>query len=310
VTILIVGAATMLIWQRQLVADTVRSLTYQPTTAVEQLTTRLELTTIGKIYFYASTPVFDTTSAASEKCGTREESSAILGCYANGTIYVYDIDNSELKGVEEVTAAHELLHAAYARLSRREVVQLQNLMGNEVARLRSDSAFTERMKVYDELDKESYYSELYAVLGTEFTELSGELEGHFARYLRDRNMIVALHKGYEGVFKDLQAKADSLVAEYDTLMTTRNTLIETINSDYATLQQEIDTLPDTATQAQVDVVNQKINAYNAALVAAKEKIAAYDTKLQTLKEEIATLAVHQQELNKTIDSSLAPSPQL
>ncbi len=47
---------------------------------------------------------------------------AILGCYnpSSRDIYIYNVTNSELDGVKEVTAAHEMLHAAWERLSESE----------------------------------------------------------------------------------------------------------------------------------------------------------------------------------------------
>ena len=49
----------------------------------------------------------------------------MLGCYIlNKGIYVYDITDDRLAGVRQVTTAHEMLHAAYDRLSVKERAQV------------------------------------------------------------------------------------------------------------------------------------------------------------------------------------------
>lgn len=306
------GLIVIAVWYHQFIFDVSRSLVYRPSSAVSQLVDDLELTFLGRTYFYASTPVFDNSSAASDQCGTTEQSTAVLGCYSGGVIYVYDIDNSELQGVEQVTAAHEILHAAYARLSSSEKTTIQQLVRAEEEQLKSDQEFTDRMAAYKELNEVSYYDELYAVIGTEFTDISDELEAHYARYLNNRQVIINYHDSYKKVFLDLQSKADALVKQYNDTVMKRNELVEQMNDEYAKIEQQVKEVEAVANPSaeQVAEVNRQVAAYNKKLETARQQLKDYDKTLETLKSDIAATAVHQQTLNKTIDSSLAPSPQL
>lgn len=310
---MVIGLGLAVISQRQLIVDVVRAAMYQPTDGVQRLANELELSWLGKTYFYASQPVFDTTSAASDWCAqSLEESSAVLGCYANGIIYIYDIDNAELQGVEEVTAAHELLHAVHERLSVSERAHVHALIEAEIDRLQDDSEFMQRMQPYQGLDVSTYADELYAVIGTEVSDISDELASHYAAYFGDRTTIVALHEGYKHVFTDVQAQAEALVTEYNNTVTARNALVEAINSEYAAVEQSIRAVNNgrSATAAEIAAVNRQIDAYNATLTTAQQQLAEYDSQLSALKEKIQATAIHQQTLNATIDSSLAPPPSL
>ncbi len=78
----------------------------------------------GRRIFYVTKPELNDQEQFNENCATPEKS-LVLGCYTGGRIYVYSVDDERLDGVEEVTAAHEMLHAAYARLSSGEKRDLE-----------------------------------------------------------------------------------------------------------------------------------------------------------------------------------------
>ena len=45
------------------------------------------------------------------------------------SIYLYHVENEELSGITEVTAAHEMLHAAWIRLDEREKEVVRKFYG-------------------------------------------------------------------------------------------------------------------------------------------------------------------------------------
>ena len=77
------------------------------------------MTDKGRNLFYVYDPQLLDKDGFNTQC-TIEEQSIVLGCYDGSGIYLYDISDVRLEGVEEVTSAHEMLHAAYGRLSAKE----------------------------------------------------------------------------------------------------------------------------------------------------------------------------------------------
>ncbi len=78
----------------------------------------------------------------------RQISRAILGCYVTQRIYIYDVKDAKLDGIREVTAAHEMLHAAYERMSSSEQTKVNALLEVEYEKLRNDKDLAERMAFY------------------------------------------------------------------------------------------------------------------------------------------------------------------
>lgn len=123
-TVLLFLVAGWVVLNRQYVVDQLVVWQYQPSSEVAQLAERAQMNDKGTFYFYASEPQLDGTAKFNEVCKRQEENSAILGCFTNGKIFVYNISDKRLNGVEEVTAAHEMLHAVYVRLSSSEKTTL------------------------------------------------------------------------------------------------------------------------------------------------------------------------------------------
>ena len=78
---------------------------------------RLELTDRGLLVFKSTQPVLQNRDEFIESgCNDVHDTTSTLGCYDSTNIYIYNSENSELAGLEESTAAHELLHAIWSRL--------------------------------------------------------------------------------------------------------------------------------------------------------------------------------------------------
>src|SRR6185295_11567695 len=85
--------------------------------------------------FYVYHPVLEDKQAFNSHC-TDSEKTIVLGCYISRTgIYLYDVTDSRLNGVEQVTAAHETLHAAYERLSSSERKRVDGLTAQAFAQV-------------------------------------------------------------------------------------------------------------------------------------------------------------------------------
>src|SRR5687767_3715341 len=129
---LLVGVVSIILafvvfFNRQYIIDQIVVWQYRPSPAIASIVDRAHLNDKGEFYFYASTPMIEDAASFNKNCTKQEEETAILGCYVNRRIYVYDVTNKKLDGIEEVTAAHEMLHAVYDRLSGDEKQKVDSM---------------------------------------------------------------------------------------------------------------------------------------------------------------------------------------
>lgn len=239
VAIGVVFSGIYLVQHPQPIIDQVTVWQYEPTPDVERHVERLGLTDHGRFLYYASQPSIESSATFGEHCPAHEgeEGFGILGCYrpANKAIYLYDVTDERLDGTEEITAAHEMLHAAWDRIGDDERGRLAALLEAEYDRLSSDTVFSERMAIYARIEPGEHANELHSILGTEVAELSQELEEYYAKYFTDRASVTSLHAAANAVFVDLKKRTDELVAAMDSLRAE-------IESDYARYTKETDAL--------------------------------------------------------------------
>lgn len=317
VGVLILAAiAGWAILNRQYVIDVYQAFTYKPTSDAAALIDDIAFSPRGRLLAQASHLEVNTASDFNQNCKQQEEGSAILGCYTSGRIYVYNVDNVELNGIKEVTAAHEMLHAAWVRLSVSEQTRLSELLEAEY-QAQADDALKEKMDYYARTEPGEKYNELHSIIATEFVTVSDELESYFAHYFTDRQQVVALHKTYQAVFDKLEAQADALYTELSTMAKQ----IEAMRANY--------TSESTALNAAITSFNARANnggfasteEFNTARSALLARISSVDALYDELEAAIRTyntkydeyqdLAVQQRDLQSSIDSNdLAPAPSL
>src|SRR4051794_37278270 len=90
----------------------------------------------GRRIFFATSPELDDSASFNAHCPVDEQ--IVLGCYALGEIYLYRVTDERLAGTNEVTAAHEMLHAAYERLPGPDRAHVDALIAAYVATLPDD----------------------------------------------------------------------------------------------------------------------------------------------------------------------------
>ena len=315
-TIVSVSIAVFLFFNRQYVIDQVNVWQYQPSSPVTQLVDRSGMNSEGKFLFYASAPTIESTQVFNDKCGRTEQSTAILGCYVTQKIYIYNVTDERLDGIREVTASHEMLHAAYERMSDSERNKVDTLVEAEYNKLKNDKNLAERMAFYAKTEPGQRDNELHSVIGTEIASISPELEEHYKKYFSDRQEVVALHAKYAKVFSDLQARSDELVGQLKTLGTTIEDDTTLYNNEVNQLNSDIESFNARAnsggfsSEAQFNSERNRLTAKVSALDSLRNKINTNVATYESLREELASIASTSEALNKSIDSSLAPAPTL
>ncbi len=223
---------------------------YTPPARIEALANQATLTDDGRRLFYRSRPQIDADrNALTQHCHIGNDKTIELGCYlSNNQIYLLDIQQPELSNEMVVTAAHETLHAAYDRLSSSERKTLNAQLEAAAASI-SDPKLKERLADYQKIEPGEEDNELHSILGTEFANLSPELEKHYAQYFGNRAQIVAYNTQFSRTFDGLH---DQIVA-----------LDARIKGEKAQMDVYLQRGQIAAYNSRVDSVNRDISTYNA-----------------------------------------------
>lgn len=216
---LFVIAAIWLFFNRQHVLDQFAVWNYQPSSEIQAITERVNFTDKGEFIFYATKPEVEPQETFNQVCPRQEAGSPILGCYTTeDRIFIYDLTNDQLDGMEEVTAAHEMLHAIWYRTSKRDQDRLAVELRSAYNKLDNPSLKT-RMEYYERTEPGEFINEIHSILGTEIVTLSDALEEYYAQFF-DRTAVLALHQQYSKVYTALNTRAEELFAKMETLSAT------------------------------------------------------------------------------------------
>lgn len=314
--VLLLVAAGWGLWQHEYLVDWLRAERFVPSEAVAQLTVSTTMTERGTLLFYTSEPQLESAEQFNRSCERVEKGSAVLGCYVNRQIYIYSVDNHELEGIEEVTAAHEMLHAAYDRLSQRERRDVNSLLNQAALSLRADQQFTERLEAYDFVSSDEKHNELHSIIGTEISELDPALEAHYARYFTDRSAVVSLYGQYQAVFVRHKERARQLAEELDRLADTINSLSTAYQRTVAQLESDVAAFNTRAdgggfeSQAAFSSARALLVARQSSLSADYRHITEQHRRYDALLEQYDGIAQHLTSLSNSIDSRVSPAPEV
>lgn len=267
---------------------------------------QLQLTSEGDFLYEASQTELQPAEQFRDSCLGLEQNNIVLGCYTGQRIFVYDIREKKLEGVRQVTAAHELLHAVYERLSLKEQEQINRLLKQQLFGL-SDQRIKETIDLYKDLDEAERMDELHAILGTELEEVSPALEKHYAQYFSDRSVITSFAQQYQGQFIRLENQRKAYDREISRLKTQIQQLQTTLTTQKQQLdakRSEIESTEFTDTQAfntAVAAFETQRNNYNNGVVRLQQLVKTHN---QTVDARNA-LATAEVDLAKKLDSSVS-----
>lgn len=287
------------------IKDFFTGLSYQPTEEMAQIRTSLNLTDKGNLIFNATMPELKEKQEFNSLCRGTETETAILGCYREDHVYVYNITDEELVGIRELTSAHELLHAVYHRLSAEEKQNLTDILV-QVYQTNQDT-LGEEIDLYQ---KEQKKEEIYVRTGTEIYDLPDELEKHYAKIFKDQNRIVDYYNSYISVFKEIEQTLANLLEKAQNLETTINEKTAAYESGAATLNQAVKEFNNCANTPNCFTSRWAFNNQRSALVARQNELTnLYNEINQLISDYNATAAeynqnlLHGQALNMAINSA-------
>ena len=264
-----------------IITDWFLSLNYHPTAAVSSVQDSLALTSRGDLMFAATNPSLENRDTFNENCKSHSQDVSVLGCYGRGHIYIYDIKSDELPGVVESTAAHELLHAAWARMGNNEKNTIAALLMEVYNDEKYHAELAEDLETYGDHER---IEELHSRIGTQIADLPAELEKHYAKIFKDQDYIVSFYDSYIAPFKELEAELDALTSELEKL----NAEIEQKTSEYAKAADEL--------SSKIDQFNNCANTPNCFIT----DVSFYTRRSQLVSEQ-STLETVYKELSELVD---------
>jgi len=301
VAIIILALAFIAFFNRQLIYDTVEYHTYKPTATMQSFVKRTTMNGEGQFLFYSAHPELETAAQFNKNCPTQDTSMAILGCYNGQQIFIYDIDNSKLDGIREVTAAYEMLHAAYKRLSPSDRANLDSLIEQAYSDPSNQSLFKQSVDYFAKTEPGERDNELFSLIATQVKTVNPKLEAYYSRYFTNRQAIVAMYNKYSSVFTQyttqltalevkLQNMSDDIktrTAQYNEDVASVNAAIQSFNSransggfssqsefnsDRAALLQQVDSVnqEQASINQEIDSYNQLLQQYNQSVLATKQ----------------------------------------
>jgi hypothetical protein len=314
-SVLLLVCAGWLYLNRDYVIDSVTAWQYTPSPAISQLAERTHLTDLGLHYFYASRPEVNERAAFNTHCTVRGEKTVVLGCYSARRIYLFDVTDERLDGIKEVTAAHEMLHAAYDRLSDSEKERINTLISEWYPKI-TDERIKGIIAEYDKTEPGERLNELHSILPTEIATLSPELEQYYQQYFTDRAKVVAYSASYEQVFADISSQQKSLsedlaqlAARISEAVTAYNGAITRLNADVAAFNTKAKSAGAFASQREFNAARTSLLDRQTVVSAQRTDVNAMIADYNAKRKQLEALNGQAESLNKSIDS-LAPVPSI
>jgi hypothetical protein len=209
----------------------------------------------------------------------------VLGCYHSGEngIYVYNVPDPSLAGVQQVTTAHEVLHAAYARLSGHDRTVIDGELMNYFQNGLADPNVKADIKIYQQTEPSSVTDEMHSLFGTEIANLPAPLESYYGRYFTNRSKIVTYQQQYQEQFTERQAtimaddkQLNDLKASIKIQQDGVDSQLAVITNDRARINSYASSNQIASYNAAIPAFNIEIDDYNASVLKLKGQIDSYN----------------------------------
>ena len=253
---------------------------YTPSATVVSLADQTTMTPYARHMFYINRPqTFSSIPAFRQNCPENQDT-IVLGCYHSGEngIYLYQVPDASLAGVEQVTAAHEMLHAAYGRLSASDRATLDGQLEAYYAHGLTDTQVKAQIKVYQANEPTAMHDEMDSLFGTEIAQLPAPLETYYARYFSDRTKVVAYDQQYQGQFTARQAT----IAADDARLAADKTIID---SEETSLKAQLAQITADRTRINSYAAGNDTERYNAAVPGFNDEVSAYNADITKLRAD-------------------------
>ena len=237
ISLLVTACGLGFYFNRGQIIDFITAKSFKPSSEIEQVEKAIELTDKGNIIFYASRPVLQGQDEFNESCDSHDDEISVLGCYSDGNIFLYNIKDAELAGVVESTAAHELLHAAWERMSYSEKSEISDYIKDVFSSKNYHDMLDEDLEIYND---DELIEELHSRIGTEIADLPEALERHYAKYFKNQDLVVDYYDNYITPFRELSEAIDEMTDKLEQMSADIDTKTAAYYRATDSLSSEID----------------------------------------------------------------------
>jgi uncharacterized protein YceK len=241
--------------------------------AFATIASRTAMTPEAKQLLARSSPVLANRATLGTSC-TLEPDVSVLGCYQSNHITVLNVTDSRLDGLTETTAAHEMLHAAWAGLSTDQRSQLAGWLEAAYQRV-TNPELKQRIEVYRNLDPSVVDNELHSILGTEVADLGPDLGAYYDRWFTDRAAVVNLAVAAQGTFTSLKAQVEDLDGQLSGLRAQIQTEERDLASQKAGLEAESAHLDNLRQAGRVEEYNAGVEPFNTAVSSYNDAVTSH-----------------------------------
>jgi len=299
------GLLGLAAYNRQNLLDWWRLRGYQAPIPVASIASEDALTPYARKVLYVNRPLLEDKTSFTQ-CANQDEKTIVLGCYHGNQagIYVLTVSDARLDGVEQVTTAHEMLHAAYDRLSTRDKQHVNAMLQDYYEHDLHDQRILDTINAYKQSEPDDLVNEMHSIFGTEVVNLPSPLEQYYQRYFTDRSKVTAYAAQYEGEFTSRQAaiktddaKLASLKAQIESQEADLTSKGNQLQSQQAQMKAYRSSGDIARYNALVPGYNQLVGEYNDQVASVKALITQYNQlvdernaialEAQTLQNEIS-----------------------
>ena len=275
------------IYSYTLIADYVTVIGYENSAAAEikDIANNSGFNVHGKAMFYQADPELVSADTINQKCPQEDQTVAEFGCYIGKEkkMYILEVPDSNYKEIEYTTAAHEVLHIAWSKLSSTE----REKTSIALKKIYEDQTNTSYKILHDALapygdDPIIIINELHSFMGSEFSDtiIGSDLTNYYKKYFDNRELPVLANNKFN---TDIDSKIN-LLNNDSTSLDVENSEIDNFKINY------IDALENALKRNQyygdLYSYNKNYAIYTKNYDIYKTKINNYNTHLNNFKAEV------------------------
>lgn len=256
---------------------------YTPPSSVVALASEDTMNAYTRHMFYLNKPQLLTTVSGFRKYCPENEDTIVLGCYHPGQngIFVYAVQDASLAGIQQVTAAHEVLHAVYSRLSSSERSQLDSELQAYFEHGLTDPTVKAEVSLYQKTEPTAVYDEMSCTFGTEIANLPTGLNDYYMQFFGNRQKIVGYEQQYQVQFTNRQQRIATFDAQLGNMKTQIDTEQSSLTAESNSLDEQKVAMQQLLNSNQLATYNDAVDSYNA-------QVNSYNLGVAGLKQEIST----------------------
>lgn len=284
--------------------DDILLIDYKPPEAIVKLAQQDTMTNYARTIFYINYPKLINLNSFYLYCPNKDPSqSIVLGCYHGneGGIYLLNVSDPTLYGLEQVTAAHEMLHGIYSRLSNQNRNKLDTELMNFYNHDLKNPVIKAQIAIYRKTEPGYVENEMNSTFATECKNLPPALNNFYKQYFTNRQAVVNFNNSYQSQLTNRENIVQKDDIRLNQLSTQINNLTKTlvsqknqinnlgqqinqlkINGPYATYKADVTEYNNLVTNFNNEINNQYkplVNSYNQ-LVVSRNNVSDQLFKLQ------------------------------